>query len=216
MSRVPGPAPVRSRRADAVPRRSGHATPTAFAAMVRLLFCVLALSFAWAGASHAAPDRIEVEQAAFESRDDGTYFHGDFVFDLKPRIAEALDRGLTLYFVVEAELTRSRWYWFDEKAVSAALNYRLSYHALTRQYRLSTGNLQLGFPTLAEALGVMAHVRDWKVAERAALKPGEVYAASVRMRLDTTQLPKPFQINAITSRDWTLDSDWKRLVFEPR
>ena len=62
----------------------------------------------------------------------------------------------------------------------------------------------------------MAHVRDWKIADRGALRTGETYAAAVRMRLDTTQLPKPFQINAITSRDWTLESDWKRFAFEPR
>ena len=167
-----------------------------------------------ADAGSASVDRIDVEQAAIESRDDGYYFNGDFDFDLKPRVADALDHGLTLYFVVEAELTRARWYWFDERAVNAALNYRLSYHALTRQYRVSTGNLQLGFASLAEALGVMAHVRDWKVAERPALTPGRIYAAAVRMRLDTTQLPKPFQINAITNRDWTLESDWKRFNFE--
>jgi hypothetical protein len=168
------------------------------------------------GLAHASVDRIEVAQAVFESRDDGYYFSGDFELELKPRIAEALDRGLTLYFVVEVELTRSRWYWFDEKAVNTAINYRLSYHALTRQYRISTGNLQLGFATLAEALGVMAHVRDWKFAERSTLRVGETYATAVRMRLDTTQLPKPFQINAITNRDWTLESDWKRSTFEPR
>ena len=164
----------------------------------------------------ASTDRIEADQFSIESRDDGYYMQGDFDVDLKPRVADALDHGLTLYFVIEAELTRSRWYWFDEKAVNAALNYRLSYHALTRQYRVSTGNLQLGFPSLAEALGVMSHVRDWKIAERSVLTPGQTYAVAVRMRLDTTQLPKPFQINAMTSRDWTLESDWKRFAFEPR
>ncbi len=167
-------------------------------------------------AAHASTDRIEADEFMLETRDDGYYLQGDFDVDLKPRVADALDHGLTLYFVIEAQLTRSRWYWLDEKAVNAALNYRLSYHALTRQYRVSTGNLQLGFPSLAEALGVMSHVRDWKVAERSALTPGQTYAAAVRMRLDTTQLPKPFQINAMTSRDWTLESDWKRFGFEPR
>lgn len=178
--------------------------------------CGLLCAFLSIDLAGAEPDRIEVEQASFESRDDGYYFSGDFEFDLKPRVADALDHGLTLYFVVEVELTRSRWYWFDEKAVNAVLTYRLSYHALTRQYRVSTGNLQLGFPSLAEALGVMAHVRDWKVAEHDALKTGQIYDAAVRMRLDKTQLPKPFQINAIANRDWTLESDWRRFSFEPR
>ena len=39
--------------------------------------------------------------------------------------------------------------------------------------------------------------------------------ASLRMRLDTAQLPKPFQLNAIASRDWTLASDWHRWIFTP-
>jgi hypothetical protein len=30
------------------------------------------------------------------------------------------------------------------------------------------------------------------------------------MRLDVTQLPKPFQLNALTSRDWNLASEWRR------
>jgi hypothetical protein len=30
------------------------------------------------------------------------------------------------------------------------------------------------------------------------------------MRLDVTQLPKPFQINALASRDWNLASEWFR------
>lgn len=166
--------------------------------------------------SGAAPDHIDVLQVSMETRDDGYYVNAEFDFELKPRMAEALERGLALFFVVEMELTRPRWYWFDEKAANPMLTYRLSYHALTRQYRVSTGTLQLGFPTLAEALGVMTHVRDWKVADRGALKAGETYLTSVRMRLDTGQLPKPFQINLITSREWTLESDWKRFAFEAR
>lgn len=182
------------------------------AALIAILVSVIGAG----GPARASTDHIDVGQVALEAHDDGYYFNGDFDFDLRPRIAEALDRGLTLYFAVEVQLTRSRWYWFDEKAIDATLSYRLSYHALTRQYRVSTGNLQLGYPTLAEALGVMTHVREWKVAERPALRLGATYSAAARMRLDTTQLPKPFQINAITNRDWTLESDWKRFVFEPR
>lgn len=164
----------------------------------------------------AANDHIECLHAALEARDDGYYFAGDFDLELKPRVAEALERGLTLYFVVEVELTRSRWYWFDERPVNTSLTYRLSYHALTRQYRVSTGNLQVGFGSLPEALGVIGHVRDWKVAEKGALKIGETYAVQTRMRLDVTQLPKPFQINALTNRDWVLESEWKRFGFDAR
>jgi hypothetical protein len=39
----------------------------------------------------------------------------------------------------------------------------------------------------------------------------------VRMRLDSTMLPKPFQLSALTSRDLQLESHWKRfIVHSPR
>jgi Domain of unknown function (DUF4390) len=204
--RIPGPAPAR-------PRRAGPRNP---AGWQRTIVAWL-LFWLTTGVALASTDRIDVERAALESREDGYYVSADFDFDLKPRIVDALEHGLTVYFVVEANLTRSRWYWFDEKAVDAVLTYRLSYHALTRQYRLATGeNLQSGFASLPEAITAMSHVRDWKVAERGALKIGETYDAAVRMRLDTTQWPKPFQINALTNHEWTLESERKRFPFEPR
>jgi len=164
-----------------------------------------------------AADRIEVRNVTFESAEDHWQLDAEFKLELTPRLEEALHRGLPLYFLIEFEVNRPRWYWFDDKAIAATLNYRLSFNALTRQYRLSTGSLQQGFATLAEALGVMTRLRHWRVAERGALRAGETYQAALRMRLDVSQLPKPFQINAVTDRDWTLESDWKRfaLTTEP-
>lgn len=162
----------------------------------------------------AAPERIQVAQVSLDPYENGWAVNAQFDLALKPRLEEALERGLPLYFVVEFELTRPRWYWFDEKTANASLTYRLSYHALTREYRLSTGSLQLGFSTLAEAIGVMTRIRDWKVLDRNAIEAGDTYIAAIRMRFDTSQLPKPFQLNALTSRDWTLESDWKRFSIE--
>ena len=210
--RITSPAPGSLRHLDASLLARLHGLARRWLLSIGLLLALCC----GASATLAATDHIDVQRIALETRDDGYYFSGDFEFELKPRIAEALDRGLTIYFVVEVEVTRSRWYWFDEHNINSALNFRLSYHALTRQYRVSTGTLQLGFPTLAEALGVIGHVRDWKIAERGTLKTGETYTVAARMRLDTTQLPKPFQINALTNRDWTLESEWKRFGFEPR
>jgi hypothetical protein len=58
-------------------------------------------------------------------------------------------------------------------------------------------------------------VRNWKVIEKGALSPRDDYDAQVRMRLDVTQLPKPFQVNAITSREWNLSSDWREVAVPP-
>jgi hypothetical protein len=82
---------------------------------------------------------------------------------------------------------------------------------LTRQYRLARGGLSQPFDSLEEALALMKSVRNWKVMDRAQLSSREDYEAQVRMRLDVSQLPKPFQVNAITSREWSLASDWREI-----
>jgi hypothetical protein len=162
-----------------------------------------------------APDKIEIEQVSLDPSEDGWAVNAEFEFGLKPNLEEALEHALLpLYFDVEFELTRPRWYWFDEKTVAARLTYRLSYQPLTHEYRISTGHLHVNFASLNDALGYLMRLRDWRVVERNAIKPGETYIAALRMHFDTSQLPKPFQLNAFTSHEWVLESDWKRFSFE--
>ncbi len=163
----------------------------------------------------AAADRIAVGSARLslvvDGGEPGVTLDADFVFELPWALEDAVNRGIALYFVVDFELFRERWYWFDKQLVARSLTYRLSYSPLTRQYRLARGALALPFDTLAEALATLKRVRGWKVIERDTLSPGDDHRAQVRMRLDTSQLPKPFQINAFTNRDWTLASDWRNV-----
>jgi hypothetical protein len=166
---------------------------------------------------HADPslanDRIEVVSAELRPAADGDDIELDavFDFDLPWALEDAVTRGVALYFVVEFELYRTRWYWFDARRATASLTYRLSYSPLTRQYRLARGTLAQPFDKLGDALATLRRLSSWKVLERGALSAGEDYRAQVRMRLDTAQLPRPFQIGAITSRDWTLASEWRNV-----
>ena len=166
----------------------------------------------------ACADAIEVRDAALRSVEDGMVLDADFAFELTPRLAEIVANGVPLYFRVEFELTRRRWYWFDERSASGLLQMRLSYHALSRHYRLSTGPLQQqnllqqNFATLEEALNVLKRVRNWLVVDRTVGFSRSDYEAAVRMRLDTTLLPKPFQLSALTSRELHLESPWKRFI----
>ena len=135
--------------------------------------------------------------------EEGLVLDADFAFELTPRLAEVVANGVPLYFRVEFELTRRRWYWFDETTAVRRLQLRLSYHALSRQYRLSTGLLQQNFATLEEALNVLKRVRNWLVVERSVSPLGADYEAAVRMRLDAALLPKPFQLSALTAATCT-------------
>ena len=146
---------------------------------------------------------------------DSLVLQGDALIELHPRLEDAINRGLPLYFVLEAEATRGRWYWFDEKAAQVSQTYRISFNALTRQYRVTVGGLQLRFSTLSEAFGFMTRIRNLKLAEYNQLQPGRSYTVSVRLRLDINQLPKPFQVNALTEREWNLTSGWQRFTYIP-
>jgi hypothetical protein len=156
---------------------------------------------------------IEIANPQITASEDGFVVSADFPFELNERLEEAVSRGVVLYFVTEFEMTRPRWYWLDEKVVSRSQTQRLSYHALTRQYRLSRGGLHQSFDTLSEALRVLSRLRNWLVidgrGEKAGVQAGDTYMAALRMRLDINQLPRPFQISALGNRDWSLASDWK-------
>jgi len=168
-----------------------------------------------ATAINARAADILVHDANLRATDEGLVLNAEFRFDFPAALAEAVVSGVPLYFVFEFDLTRHRWYWFNEHPVSKQMQVRLSYHALSRHYRLSTGVLQQNFSTLEEALGVLRRLQNWLVVDRTLSLADATYDAAVRMRLDTSLLPKPFQVSALTSRDWQLESDWKVFPFRP-
>lgn len=165
-----------------------------------------------AGVAVARADGIEVRDLALRATVAGLALDVDFAFDLSPRLAEMVANGVPLHFSVEFELTRDRWYWFDEDTASRRLSLVVSYHVLTRQYRVSTGTLQQTFSTLEEALQAMMRVRNWLVLDRSVTFADADYQAAVRMRLEMAQLPKAFQLSALTNPDLQLESDWKRFI----
>jgi hypothetical protein len=179
------------------------------------LWCSLALAalllfVPWAGAAE-----IEVKRAEITPGEESWLLDAEFGIDIGPRLEEVVSRGVALYFVAEFTLTKARWYWMDEHVAGGRQTWRLSYNALTRQYRLSSGALHQNFDSLGEALAVLARLRNWVVADRTQLKAGEPYNAALRLKLDLTQLPKPFQVTAIGNKDWNITAEVKRWSFTP-
>jgi len=184
-------------------------------ALRAVLSWLAALALLSMPAAAVADERIGVMAASLDQLRDGgngaIVLNATFEFELPQALEEAVQKGIALYFNTEFELFRKRWYWFDRKIASQTLVYRLSFSPLTRQYRLARGGLSQSFDSLEEALALLKSVRDWKVADKSMLSPRDDYDAQVRMRLDVSQLPKPFQVNAITSREWNLASDWREI-----
>ncbi|NEX63836.1 DUF4390 domain-containing protein [Noviherbaspirillum sp. 17J57-3] len=167
-----------------------------------------------AGLPSARAAEVEITRASLENSDDGYKLALSFSLELNRSLEDAISRGIPLYFTTEVEVTRPRWYWFNEKVVSITQTTRISYNTLTRQYQASLGGqLQASFQTLDEALSLIRRPGRWLIAERGVLKPGEVYNIAVRMGLDVARLPKPFQVNALNNSDWRFSSDWKQFTF---
>lgn len=179
------------------------------------LAALAALFFGIAAATPARADGIEIRKAALVAAEDGYFLEAEFDISLTHTLEEALNKGVPLYFTLEFELIRPRWYWLNEKLVNTRQQYRLGYNALTRQYRVGVGALYQNFASLPEALAFLNRVRLRDLVEPSALAKGNSYTAALRLRLDTSQLPRPFQISAVGSREWSVGSDWHRWTISP-
>lgn len=177
------------------------------------VLAALLLALVWFPAARA--EGIEVRRAVVNVVDNGYVLEAEFAVTLTPVLEDALNKGVALYFVLDFELVRPRWYWFNEKLADVQLQYRLSYNALTRQYRIGVGNLYQNFSALGEALEFMSRVRRHEELAAGVLRKDTVYTAALRLRLDTAQLPRPFQLSALGSRDWNLSSEWHRWTVSP-
>lgn len=158
----------------------------------------------------AAAEGASVQSATLEATDEGYQLTADLDLQLSPSLMEAVRKGVPLYFVFEFEITKGRWYWFDQKLATASRERRVSYAPLTDEYRVSIASRSQNVMSADDVRRLLSRIRSWVVMEKGRLKPGETYEAALRVRLDSSQLPKPFQLNVMASKEWSLSSDWYR------
>jgi hypothetical protein len=171
---------------------------------VNLIFLLLLLSMPVAFA-HA--EGIHIKSVRLIAVEQGYEISADSEIVLNPTLEQALEKGLVLYFVIKFSLLDSRWYWVDDEVVRGKLRVGLRYYALTRQYHLNHPSSLQSFNTLKEALQALGKLRDYPLTIQSELKPDADYTASLRIWLDLTRMPKPFQVEALGSSQWNLSSD---------
>jgi hypothetical protein len=177
-----------------------------------ILLCLMALSV-FSTTAHA--EGIKIKSFELERVDSDWLLNASFQIELSPGLENAVQKGVVLYFQTDFELTRARWYWFDEKPVVAQRQTRLSYQPLTQQYRIASDGFTFSAKTISEALQAVGSIGGWRVIDNEQLDPNKAYTASLHMTLDLSKLPKPFQVNALNNRDWNISSDWLRIPFSP-
>ncbi len=165
--------------------------------------------------SFAHANEIHFKNVSLTPLEKSWALNADVQLELSPALEQLVNKGVTLHFVTEFQLTKKRWYWLDNKIVDVQRVSKISYQALTNQYRVTLGTFSLTAATLKQALAAVRTIGDWVVIDPTAVELKQPYQAAVRIRLDTNQLAKPFQVNAINSKSWNLQSDWYRFDFVP-
>ena len=172
-----------------------------------------------AGLSAAWADNggIKAQQTSSTWGDNQVEISANYKISLAPALEDALLNGLSLPFVYEFQLTRPRMYsWYRQVAdwfsPTATLTYRLSYHALSRQYRLHLGSFYRSFNTLDEALSALGVIRGWAVLQDTSIAQDKSdFSGRMRLKLDVSQLPKTWQLTALGQSDWQLESSWSEV-----
>jgi len=60
---------------------------------------------------------------------------------------------------------------------------------------------------------VLRHIRSWQVADADKFTVGVEYSGQLRVRLDTSMLTRPFQVNALNSSSWSPATAWTPFSF---
>lgn len=183
----------------------------------RLLGAALGLG---AAALVGVPFAVQAQGAALaqlrlERTGDEIYLSAALMLVLPAPVLDVLDKGIALHFVAEAEIIRQRWYWLDQRVAQGARHMRLAYQPLTRRWRLNVSpvpitsaisgvTLSQNFDTLQEALDAVGRIGRLRLGDVRDIGEDRVQPVVFRFRLDTTQLPRPFQIGLMGQSDWNL------------
>lgn len=179
--------------------------------LVLALFLALTTTLQPSMAQTFASDQITRIEPVI--RDGWIHIDADIDFTLSDELRDAAQKGVPIYFTADLQIVEKRWWWFDKTVIDTQRTWRVVYNALTRQWRIGTGDLTLPESSLDDALSLVRAIRGWSVAPVKDFEVDTTLYGRLRLRLDTSLLARPFQIDALNSRAWGLATPWKNFTF---
>jgi len=160
-------------------------------------------------------DRETDWQVAFLEPDlawtgEGLDFVAGVELEPSPAMIEALDRGVSITFLVALRASSGR-VWLPGFDHRRRHRFRVSYLPLSRHYQLIDlhNDRRSTYPRLNMLLRELREPRSWSIP----LAPDEtVSLVRARIRLDRTRLPSPMRLPTWFEPQWQLDSDWQHLT----
>ena len=182
------------------PRATQRAGGWAAAVAGLVLICA---SLLWAPA--ACANELGLNSFELVHTEDGVLLSYSVDLELSRSVDDALSKAVPLFFVAEAEVFRSRFYWRDQRVGYAVRRWRIVFQPLTSTYRVTfDGGLSQNYASRAEAFAAISRSARWKIAEGAQIEDGSRHYVEFSYRLDTAQLPRPMQIGIGGQADWSM------------
>jgi Domain of unknown function (DUF4390) len=153
--------------------------------------------------------RFEVRNAFVELIGDAWLLDARFDLALGKSAQQALDEGVPLVFVLEAEASLERRFIPDETIVSLTLRWQLAYDAISEHYVLTdlSNDEQVSHASQAEALEALSRISGIKVADTTKLPPDGRFDMRVRATVDIGELPAAIKM-LVFWKSWSRSTDW--------
>ncbi len=170
--------------------------------------CALLLS-APALLAQAQAGEFEIQAARVHLKDNVYRLDAEISYALSAETLKALHNGISLPLVLSLEVTRERWYMWDESVAKLKQRYQLQYYQLSNEYKLTYQNtgIQENFNTLGAALGTLGRIRDFPLLDAHLVQSGQAYQVHLQSYLDIESLPAPLRPVAYLSPEWRLASN---------
>lgn len=187
---------------------------------------IVGVFLAWAQPA-IADTPVELHALKLERQDTALYMSANWQFELPSALADALLKGITLYFVTEVEISQERWYVYNQRVARSERYVRLFYQPLTRRWRVNISpqpfnvsglGMSLGqsYDSAEEAIAAVQRIVQWRIANASDYNPDAKQTISINFKLDLKQLPRPLQIGAVGQSDWNIAySKTQRLELAP-
>ena len=160
--------------------------------------------------ARASTNNISIKELLVEIVDSEIKVSCRVNYSVDDKVKTALSNGIEVTFALELELRMERKVWPDTTVVEQVHEFRLKYHALSKQYVLVDveHDTERSFPDLFSAFYYIGRLRNVALGSIDLLELDQQYYVRARARLQSEKLPLPLRIKSYFSKDWRPSSGW--------
>lgn len=163
---------------------------------------ILVLLMLSGGFLHAAK-LLDTEQYYLNQK---LHFNPKFSLEISDKIAEAVNNGIAVTFVAQANMVKNVDWWFDTTIQHNIQTFKLHYYSMSRLYQLEnvSRHTQQNFISLELLLEQLSKETEFVFGPDV---DGDYI--ETRIFLDKQALPSIMQLPTVFDQDWNINSDWQ-------